>query len=164
MARTKKVGVKSPPPKRKGEASTSTSRPLQMKRKASRWLVLEDEPSSEEETQPQVEQQEEQEEQAAYDRSHFTSAENEVWYNFRRGAKVLVEKDVTPDVEEVYHLKAYFAKLGWENFFNLPNIYYEESVREFYANVEGKQSFHFDMEEIASTVWGTSVRIHRTHL
>ena len=101
---------------------------------------------------------------ARYDRSRFTSVENEVWYNSRRGAKVLVEKDVTPDIEEVYHLKAFFAKLGWENFFNLSNIYYEEFVCEFYANVEGKQSFHFDTEDITSVVWGTSVQIHRAHL
>ena len=160
MACTKKAGVKSPPPKRKGETSTSTYRPQCTKRKASRRLVLEDEPS-EEETQQQVEEEEEekkeQEEQIPYDRLRFTSVENEVWYNSRRGAKVLVEKDVTTDVEKVYHLKAYFAKLGWENFFNLPNIYYEEFVREFYANVEGKQSFHFDTEQITSIVRGTSV-------
>ena len=49
-------------------------------------------------------------------------------------------------------------------FLQLTNIYYEEIVREFYANAETKQSFHFDTEEITSTVWGTSVRIHRTHL
>ena len=164
MARTKKVGVKFSPPKRKGEASTSTSRPPRMKRKASRRLVLEEEPSSEEETQQQIEQEEEQEKQIPYDRLLFTSTKNEAWYNSRRGAKVLVEKDVTPDIEEVYHLKAYFVKLGWENFFNLSNIYYEEFVREFYANVEGKQSFHFDTEDITSVVWGTSVQIHRAHL
>ena len=63
-----------------------------------------------------------------------------------------MEKDVISDVEKVYHLKAYFAKLGWENFFNLTNVYFEELVREFYSNVKGKQSFHFDTKEITSTV------------
>ena len=51
----------------------------------------------------------------------------------------MVEKDVIPDVEKAYHLKASFAKLGWENFFNIPNFYYEEFVLEFYANVEDKK-------------------------
>ena len=51
MARTKKAGVKSPPPNRRGEVSTS--RLPRMKRKASRRLVLDDELSSEEETQQQ---------------------------------------------------------------------------------------------------------------
>ena len=114
MARTKKVSVKSPP-NRRGEASTS--RPPRLKRKASRRLVLQDEPSSEEENQQQEQQEEQeaqgkQEEEVSYDKSRFTSAENEAWYNARRGAKVLVKKDVTLDVEEVYHLKASFAKLG----------------------------------------------------
>ena len=112
MARTKKGVVKSPPPNRRGEASTS--RQSRLKRKASRRLQLEDEPSSGEDTQQQEEQeaQGDQEEEVPYDKSRFTSAENEAWYNARRGAKVLVEKDVTLDVEEVYHLKASFAKLG----------------------------------------------------
>ncbi|XP_071911330.1 uncharacterized protein [Coffea arabica] len=167
MARTKKGAVKSPSPNRRGEASTS--RPPRLKRKASRRLVLQDEPSSEEENQQQEQQEEqeaqgEQEEEVPYDKSHFTSAENEVWYNVRRGAKVLVEKDVTPDVEEVYHLKTSFAKLGWENFFNIPNFYYEELVREFYANVEDKKVFHYDTEVITSTVRGRIVRVHRADL
>ena len=155
MARTKKVGMKSPRPKKRRGASASTSKPLCTKRKTSRRFVLEDGPSSEEEVQQQVEeeqQQGEQEEQIPYDKSCFTSAANEAWYNSRMGAKILVEKDVTSNAEEVYHLKGYFAKLGWENFFNLSNIYYEEFVCEFYANVEGKQSFHFDTEDITSVV------------
>ncbi|XP_071910196.1 uncharacterized protein [Coffea arabica] len=164
MARTKKGVVKSPLPNRRGEASTS--RPPHMKRKASRRLVLEDEPSSEEETQQQEEQeaQGEQEEEVPYDKSRFTSAENEAWYNARMGVKVLVEKDVTPDVEEIYYLKASFAKLGWKNFFNIPNFYYEELVREFYANIEDKKVFHYDTEVITSTVRGRKVRVHRGNL
>nr|XP_027083704.1 uncharacterized protein LOC113706005 [Coffea arabica] len=166
MARTKKGAVKSPP-NRRGEASTS--RPPRLKRKASRRLALQDEPLSEEENQQQEQQEEqevqgEQEEEVPYDKLHFTSAENEAWYNARRGAKVLVEKDVTPDVEEVYHLKASFAKLGWENFFNIPNFYYEELVREFYANVEDKKVFHHDTEMITSTVRGRKIRVHRADL
>ncbi|XP_027171769.1 uncharacterized protein LOC113771382 [Coffea eugenioides] len=164
MARTKKGAVKSPPPNKRGEASTS--RQPRLKRKASRRLQLEDEPSSGEDTQQQEEQdaQGDQEEEVPYDKSRFTSAENEAWYNARRGAKVLVEKDVTSDAEEVYHLKASFAKLGWENFFNIPNFYYEELVREFYANVEDKKVFHYDTEVITSTVRGRKVRVHRADL
>ena len=64
--------------------------------------MLEDEQSSEEEIQ-QVEEEEEQgeqEEQIPYDELRFIYVENEVWYNSQRGAKVLMKKDVTPDVEE----------------------------------------------------------------
>ena len=60
MAHSKKVGVKSPPSKRKRGVSMSTSRPPRMKRKANRWLVLEDEPLLEEEIQQQVEEEETQ--------------------------------------------------------------------------------------------------------
>ena len=110
-ARTKNVGVKSPSPNRKGEASMSTSRPPRTKRKTSSCLVLEEESSFEVEIHQQEKQEVEQVEQVTYDRTLFTLAKNEVWYNPRLAAKVLLEKNVTPDVEKVYHLKEYFAKL-----------------------------------------------------
>ena len=74
-------------------------------------------------------------------------------------------KDIALEVEAQYQLLTYyFAKLKWENLFNLPNLCYENLVHEFYANVEDKQMYHYDAEEIVSTTQGTYVCIHRTGL
>ncbi|KAL6522255.1 hypothetical protein OROHE_016808 [Orobanche hederae] len=80
-----------------------------------------------------------EEEVPPFDTTRFTSAENEEWYLIRAQTKVLVEKDISPEVEDAFHLSKLFHTLNWENAFKLPPYYYEELVREFYANVENKK-------------------------
>ncbi|KAL6547796.1 hypothetical protein OROHE_009501 [Orobanche hederae] len=79
------------------------------------------------------------EEMPNYDATRFTSAENEEWYQLRATAKLLIEKDISPEVEDKFHLTALFHTLEWENSFALPPYYYENLVLEFYANVEDKK-------------------------
>ncbi|KAL6572506.1 hypothetical protein OROMI_013464 [Orobanche minor] len=87
-----------------------------------------------------------EEEIPLFDATRFTSAENEEWYLKRTQTKVLVEKDISAEVEDAFHLSDLFCTLQWENAFALPPYYYEELVREFYANVENKK-------KPTSTLW-----------
>ncbi|KAL6568445.1 hypothetical protein OROHE_004129 [Orobanche hederae] len=87
-----------------------------------------------------------EEEIPLFDATRFTSAENEEWYLKRTQTKVLVEKDISAEVEDAFHLSDLFRTLQWENAFALPPYYYEELVREFYANVENKK-------KPTSTLW-----------
>ncbi|KAL6529040.1 hypothetical protein OROHE_014784 [Orobanche hederae] len=79
------------------------------------------------------------EEVPLFDATRFNSVENEEWYLLRAQAKVLVEKDISLEVEEKFQLSELFHTLNWENAFKLPPYYYDELVREFYANVENKK-------------------------
>ncbi|KAL6576447.1 hypothetical protein OROHE_000228 [Orobanche hederae] len=79
------------------------------------------------------------EEVPLFDATKFTSTENEEWYLIRTQTKVLIEKDISPEVEDTFHLTELFRTLHWENAFALPPYYYEELVREFYTNVENKK-------------------------
>ena len=55
---------------------------------------------------------------------------------------MLVEKNIAPGVEDHYHIKAQFARLGWDGFFILPNYYYIELVQGFYTNIVDKTKYH----------------------
>ncbi|KAL6528029.1 hypothetical protein OROHE_014979 [Orobanche hederae] len=81
-----------------------------------------------------------EEEVPLFDATRFTSVENEEWYLLRAQAKLLVKKDISPEVEEKFQLYDLFHTLGWENAFTLPTYYYEELVQEFYAKVENKKT------------------------
>ncbi|KAL6528972.1 hypothetical protein OROMI_028858 [Orobanche minor] len=78
------------------------------------------------------------EEAPSSDPTRFTTAENEEWHLLRTNSKLLVEKDIAPEIEDKFHLLSFFRVLRWENSFALPPYYCEELVREFYANVETK--------------------------
>ncbi|KAL6587985.1 hypothetical protein OROMI_000963 [Orobanche minor] len=67
------------------------------------------------------------------------SSDQEEEQTLRAQTKLLVEKDIAPEVEEKFQLSELFHALNWENAFKLPPYYYGELVREFYANVENKK-------------------------
>ncbi|KAL6580811.1 hypothetical protein OROMI_006734 [Orobanche minor] len=60
------------------------------------------------------------------------------WHLLRTQSKLLVEKDILLEVENKFHLINFFHTLRWENSFALPPYYYEDLVREFYANTKAK--------------------------
>ena len=113
MVRSKNDAGLSNPPKRSNVASASTFRGVQTKKKARRQLPV-DEPTFTEVEEELQSEEEEQETGPPYDRTKFTSAANETWYIQRLKTKVLLEKDIAPDVENHYHIKAQFARFGWD--------------------------------------------------
>ncbi|KAL6588261.1 hypothetical protein OROMI_001239 [Orobanche minor] len=96
------------------------------------------------------------EEAPSSDPTRFTTAENEEWHLLRTNAKLLVEKDIAPEIEDKFHLLSFFRVLRWENSFALPPYYCEELVREFYANVETQMR---SISVIWSVVRGTRISI-----
>ena len=75
-----------------------------------------------------------------YDTSTFTSLENQQWYEAGLDKEIIIEKHLAPEVDAHYHISMAFKRLEWENIFQLPKHCYPNLVREFYANVENKQS------------------------
>ena len=73
-----------------------------------------------------------------FNRTRFTSQENEQWYEERAEQKLLIEKMICPTIEEQFHLKAAFNMLHWHPIVELDGDYYPALVRQFYANIEDK--------------------------
>ncbi|KAL6587779.1 hypothetical protein OROMI_000757 [Orobanche minor] len=96
------------------------------------------------------------EEAPSSDLTRFTTAENEEWHLLRTNAKLLVEKDISLEIKDKFHLLSFFRVLRWENSFALPPYFCEELVREFYANVETKMR---STSVIWSVVRGTRISI-----
>ena len=68
----------------------------------------------------------------------FSSPECEQWLAEKVTAEFVVEKMVHPDVDTEFGISDSFNRLGWGILLRLPNEYYPQLVREFYANSEDK--------------------------
>ncbi|XP_027178132.1 uncharacterized protein LOC113777297 [Coffea eugenioides] len=97
-----------------------------------------------------------------YDTTRFTSLENQEWYEAGLAKEIIIEKHLAPEVDAHYHISTAFKRLGWENILQLPKYYYPNLVREFYANVENKQSHSGNL--IVSWVRGRKVVLNREAL
>ena len=97
-----------------------------------------------------------------YDTTRFTSLENQQWYEFGLDKEIIIEKHLAPEVDAHYHISTAFKLLGWENILQLPKHYYPTLVREFYANVENKESHSGNL--IVSWVRGKRVALTRDTL
>ncbi|XP_027101291.2 uncharacterized protein [Coffea arabica] len=75
-----------------------------------------------------------------YDTMQFTSLKNQQWYEAGLDKEIIVEKHLASEVDDHYKISTAFKRLRWEDILQLPKHYYPTLVREFYANVEDKQS------------------------
>ncbi|CAH9067882.1 unnamed protein product, partial [Cuscuta europaea] len=91
----------------------------------------------------------------------FTSPENEAWYETRKKWKIVIEKTVDPQLNELYRISEAFDVLGWAIMLTLTGAYYPRLVREFYANIERKNDPYGDIE---STVKGTKITVSERRL
>ncbi|XP_071928410.1 uncharacterized protein [Coffea arabica] len=94
-----------------------------------------------------------------YDTTRFISLENQKWYKTRLDKEIIIEKQLTPEVDDHYKVSTAFGQLGWANILKLSRHYYPNLVREFYANVEDKQIHSGNL--IVSWVRGKRVAITR---
>lgn len=97
-----------------------------------------------------------------YDAIRFTSKENQEWYEAREHKGFIFEMHVAPDVNAEFKLTEAFDILGWGPILTLPDHYYPQLVKEFYANVVNKSGH--SGENIRSYVRGRRIEVERSTL
>ncbi|XP_071932873.1 uncharacterized protein [Coffea arabica] len=75
---------------------------------------------------------------SVFDSARFTNRRNQEWHEEHANLEFLFEMHVNPTVEMMYNISEAFAQQGWAPILTLPNHYYPDLVREFYANIESK--------------------------
>ncbi|OMO64117.1 hypothetical protein COLO4_32110 [Corchorus olitorius] len=75
-----------------------------------------------------------------YDDTLFTSKENEEWFIANSHSKVVYEKVLADEMEKLFGTRTTFAKFGWELVLDVKGEVALEHVKEFYANIEDKES------------------------
>ncbi|OMO55303.1 Integrase, catalytic core [Corchorus capsularis] len=84
--------------------------------------------------------------------------ENEEWFIANSHSKVVNEKVLTDDIENLFGTRTTFAKFGWEPVLDVEGEVALEHVKEFYANIEDKESKNNPL--IRSWVRGVKIEIN----
>ena len=61
------------------------------------------------------------------------------WFRKREKFEFVVEKMIHPEVDRELNLVTPFRSVVWDPIMKLPNLYYPQLVKEFYANMENKK-------------------------
>lgn len=77
--------------------------------------------------------------QPPWDKTRFTSRENENWHRLREDKDFIIKKGVVDNVNDYFHISDIFGRLGWNSILRLPRYFY--LVIEFYANIEDKEKY-----------------------
>ena len=97
------------------------------------------------------------EEELEYDTLSYSSKENFRWAMWKRMNTLVVEKTVTDEIDDAFHLRAGYATFGWDRLLTLSGDYYPELIRQFYANMEGKPFRH--RHPLVSQVKGVKITV-----
>ncbi|KAF3455332.1 hypothetical protein FNV43_RR05780 [Rhamnella rubrinervis] len=76
---------------------------------------------------------------SVWDRERFTSQENARWYAEKQSNAIVVEKTVSDEIDNVFHIRRAFGMLGWAPVLDFAGEYYPRLVRVFFANIENKE-------------------------
>nr|XP_027083595.1 uncharacterized protein LOC113705889 [Coffea arabica] len=82
-----------------------------------------------------------------FDSARFNNRRNKKWHEEHANLEFLFEMHVSPLVEMMYNISETFAQLGWAPILTLPDHYYPDLVREFYANIGSKAHHSREMVE-----------------
>ncbi|XP_071927454.1 uncharacterized protein [Coffea arabica] len=77
-------------------------------------------------------------ERSVFDSARFNNRRNQEWHEEHANLEFLFEMHISPKIEMVYRISEAFAQFGWALILTLPDHYYPDLVREFYANIESK--------------------------
>ncbi|XP_027166325.1 uncharacterized protein LOC113766318 [Coffea eugenioides] len=97
-----------------------------------------------------------------FDSAKFSTLQHQEWYKAHANLEFLFEKHVSPEVETAFQISETFDQLGWEPILRLPDYYYLNLVREFYANIINKAKH--SGEKVESFVRGTHIVLSRQRL
>lgn len=100
--------------------------------------------------------------QQQWDSTHFTSREDQEWYELREDRNFIIESSVAEDVDAYFHVTEFFVKLGRDPILWLPPYICPHLVKEFYANIEEKDSHSGSYFE--TTIRGRRIELSRRGL
>lgn len=64
-----------------------------------------------------------------------------MWYEVREKKKLIMERNIAPEVEAYINLTKHLERLGWAHILILSEVIFPELVKVFYANVIDKDKF-----------------------